>query len=144
MLDTLLSPIFKFIEDSLNAIIDLINVVTFGLLDIDHIGASSSKAWDKWLAEGQRTTQRAQEGSLTGFANGGVVTSIRSVVGESGPEILDLSGSAPVITPISTGKQTAAGGNVFNITIDASSVKDINDIVRIAKEAQQRERMGTV
>lgn len=145
MLDTLLSPIFKFIEDSLNAIIDLINVVTFGLLDLDHVGASSSKAWDSWLAEGQRTTQRAQEGgSLTGFANGGVVTSIRSVVGESGPEILDLSGSAPVITPISTGRQTSSGGNVFNITIDASSVKDINDIVRIAKEAQQRERMGTV
>ncbi len=145
MLDTLLSPIFKFIEDSLNAIIDLINVVTFGLLDLDHIGSSSSKAWDQWLTEGQRTTQRAQEGnSLTGFANGGVVTSIRSVVGESGPEILDLSGSAPVITPIGNGKQTAAGCNVFNITIDASSVKDINDIVRIAKEAQQRERMGVL
>ena len=145
MLDTLLSPIFKFIEDSLNAIIDLINVVTFGLLDLDHVGSSSSRAWDNWLKEGQKITQSAQEGnSMSGFANGGIVTSIRSVVGESGPEILDLSGSAPVITPISNGRRETSGGNIFNITIDASSVKDINDIVRIAKEAQQRERMGTV
>lgn len=145
MLDTLLSPIFKFIEDSLNAIIDLINVVTFGLLDLDHVGSSSSQAWDKWLKEGQKVTKAAQEGeSFRGFANGGVVTSIRSVVGESGPEILDLSGSAPVITPISNGRQTTSGGNIFNITIDAKNVKEFNDIVRIMKTAQQRERMGTV
>lgn len=145
VLETILSPIFKFIEDSLNAIIDLINIVTFGLLDIDHIGSSSQQAWDDWLAEGQRATKAAQNGgSLEGFANGGVVTSIRSVVGESGPEILDLSGSAPVITPMSTGRQTASGGNVFNITIDASQVKEFTDIIRITKEAQQRERMGTV
>ena len=145
VLETILSPIFKFIEDSLNAIIDLINIVTFGLLDIDHVGSSSQQAWDDWLAEGQRATKAAQNGgSLEGFANGGVVTSIRSVVGESGPEILDLSGSAPVITPMSTGRQTASGGNVFNITIDASQVKEFTDIIRITKEAQQRERMGTV
>ena len=145
MLDTLLSPLVEFIEDSMNAIIDLINTVTFGLLDLDHVGSSSSASWDKWLKEGQKTTQRAQEGnSFRGFANGGVVTSIRSVVGESGPEILDLSGSAPVVTPISNGRQTTSGGNIFNITIDAKNVKEFNDIVRIMKTAQQRERMGTV
>jgi len=145
MLDTLLSPLFEFIEDSLNVIIDLINAVTFGLLDLDHVGSSSSSAWDKWLKEGEKTTKAAQEGkSLTGFANGGVVTSIKSVVGESGPEILDLSGSAPVITPISNGRQTTSGGNIFNITIDAKNVKEFNDVVRIMKTAQQRERMGTV
>ena len=145
MLDTLLSPLFEFIEDSLNVIIDLINAVTFGLLDLDHVGSSSSQAWDKWLKEGEKTTKAAQEGkSLTGFANGGVVTSIKSVVGESGPEILDLSGSAPVITPISNGRQTTSGGNIFNITIDAKNVKEFNDVVRIMKTAQQRERMGTV
>lgn len=145
MLDTLLSPVFKFIEDSLNAIIDLINVVTFGLLDLDHIGASSSQSWDKWLSEGQKVTSANKyEYDLGEYANGGVVTSIRSVVGESGPEILDLSGSAPVVTPISNGRQTASGGNVFNITIDAKNVKEFNDVVRIMKTAQQRERMGTV
>lgn len=137
----IVTPIFEFIEDSLNAIIDLINTVTFGLLDLDHVGSSSSQAWDKWLRDAQT---HKEDDSMDGFANGGIVTSIRSVVGESGPEILDLSGSAPVITPISNGRRETSGGNIFNITIDASSVKDINDIVRIAKEAQQRERMGMV
>lgn len=144
-LDFLLSPLFEFIEDSLNAIIDLINTVTFGLVDLDHIGSSSSRAWDNWLKEGQNITQSAQEGnSMSGFANGGIVTSIRSVVGESGPEILDLSGSAPVVTPMASGRQTSSGGNVFNITIDAKNVKEFNDVVQIMLTAQQRERMGTV
>jgi hypothetical protein len=79
---------------------------------------------------------------LEGYANGGVVTSVRSIVGESGPEILDLSGSKPTITPIDSMAGMTSGGNTFNITISAKDVKEFNDIVRIAKQAQLVERMG--
>jgi len=139
----IVTPVFEFIEDSLNAIIDLINTVTFGLLDLDHVGSSSSAAWDKWLSDANRERERGEKG-LSGYANGGIVKSVLSVVGESGPEILDLSGSAPVVTPISNGRRAPSGGNVFNITIDAKNVKEFNDVVRIMQNAQRTERMGTV
>lgn len=141
-ISNIVDPIFKFIERGLNAIIDLINTVTFGLVDLDHVGSSSTQAWENWMNQSAPTTSNS--GFLKGYANGGVVTTVRSVVGEAGPEILDLSGSTPTITPISNGKRVSTSGNVFNITIDASSVKDINDIVRIAKEAQQNQRMGVL
>ena len=34
------------------------------------------------------------------------------------------------------------GGDTYNITIDAKSVREFNDIVRIAKSARQNRRMG--
>ena len=145
MISDIVTPVFEFIEDSLNAIIDLINTVTFGLLDLDHVGSSSASAWDKWLRDAERERERNdRNGSIDGYANGGVVKSVLSVVGESGPEILDLSGSAPVVTPISSGRRAPSGGNVFNITIDAKNVKEFNDVVRIMQNAQRTERMGTV
>lgn len=130
-----LDPIISVIEKSINGLIDVINTLSFGLLDLDHIGASSSSAWDAW---------DRQQGIGT-YANGGVVTSVKSVVGENGPEILDLSGSQPVISPISNSTvYGSTGGNVYNVTIDASSVREFNDIVRMSQQAQQRQRMGEV
>lgn len=129
-------PVFSVLENSINGIIDLINKLSLGLIDLDHIGSSSSSAWDAW---------DKQHGITGSYSNGGVVTSVRSVVGESGPEILDLSGSRPVITPISNyTTYGATGGNVYNVTIDAKNVREFNDIVKMSQQAQMRKRMGTV
>lgn len=128
-------PVFATLEKSINGLIDLINTLTLGLIDLDHIGASSSSAWDEW----------DRQHGVTGYANGGVVTSVRSVVGESGPEILDLSGSRPVITPTNSNTYYGAtGGNIYNVTIDAKNVREFNDIVKMSQEAQMRQRMGAV
>ena len=130
-----LTPIISTIERAINGLIDVLNTLSLGLLDLDHIGSSSSRAWDEW----------DRQHGINQYANGGVVTSVKSVVGESGPEILDLSGSMPTITPVSNSTvYGATGGNVYNVQIDASSVREFNDIVRMSQEAQRRQRMGEV
>lgn len=85
-------------------------------------------------------------GMLTGYADGtynhpgGL-----ALVGERGPEILRLpTGSQVYPTSISQPMMQSArgGGDTYNITIDAKSVREFNDIVRIARSARQNGRMG--
>lgn len=85
-------------------------------------------------------------GMFTGYADGtynhpgGL-----ALVGERGPELLRLpTGSQVYPTGISQSMMQSArgGGDTYNITIDAKSVREFNDIVRIAKSARQNERMG--
>jgi phage-related tail protein len=78
--------------------------------------------------------------SGTNYAPGGM-----ALVGERGPEIVELprgskvypNGTAPGI-----GGATVNESNVYNITIDASSVEEFNDIVRIAQTARVGMRRG--
>lgn len=68
-----------------------------------------------------------------------------ALVGERGPEILRLpTGSQVYPTGVSQTMLQGArsGGDTYNITIDARSVREFNDIVRIAKSARQNGRMG--
>lgn len=59
-------------------------------------------------------------------------------VGESGPELAML----PQGTRIYNAQDTAKlGGDTFYITIDAKSVREFNDIVKLAKSEQVRRRM---
>lgn len=85
-------------------------------------------------------------GMFTGYADGtynhpgGL-----ALVGERGPELLRLpTGSQVYPTGISQPMMQSArgGGDTYNITIDARSVREFNDIVRIARSARQNGRMG--
>lgn len=85
-------------------------------------------------------------GMFTGYADGtynhpgGL-----ALVGERGPELLRLpTGSQVYPTGISQPMMQSArgGGDTYNITIDAKSVREFNDIVRIARSARQNGRMG--
>ena len=78
----------------------------------------------------------------TSYFEGGL-----SWVGENGPELVALPRGSQVYNhQRSMGMMNTNGiGNessVFNITIDAKSVQEFNDIVRIAKGARQRRRSG--
>lgn len=86
------------------------------------------------------------KGMFTGYADGtfnhpgGL-----ALVGERGPELLRLpTGSQVYPTGVSQPMMQSArgGGDTYNITIDAKSVREFNDIVRIAKSARQNGRMG--
>lgn len=86
------------------------------------------------------------KGMLTGYADGtynhpgGL-----ALVGERGPELLRLpTGSQVYPTGVSQSIMQSArgGGDTYNITIDARSVREFNDIVRIARSARQNGRMG--
>lgn len=68
-----------------------------------------------------------------------------ALVGERGPELLRLpTGSQVYPTGVSQSMMQSArgGGDTYNITIDAKSVREFSDIVRIAKSARQNGRMG--
>lgn len=72
----------------------------------------------------------------TDFHPGGL-----ALVGEKGPELVQLPrGSAVIPTDRS---MALAGGNAYYITIDAKSVKEFNDIVRIAQRQRLIARAGT-
>ena len=80
--------------------------------------------------------------SGTNYAPGGL-----ALVGERGPEIVDLPRGAKVypngVLPAGMGGGSAVNeSNVYNITIDAASVKEFNDIVRIAQGARVGMRRG--
>ena len=86
------------------------------------------------------------KGMFTGYADGtynhpgGL-----ALVGERGPELLRLpTGSQVYPTGVSQPMMQSArgGGDTYNITIDAKSVREFNDIVRIARSARQNGRMG--
>lgn len=85
-------------------------------------------------------------GMFTGYADGTYNhPGGYALVGERGPEILRLpTGSQVYPTGISQSMVQSArgGGDTYNITIDAKSVREFNDIVRIARSARQNERMG--
>lgn len=86
------------------------------------------------------------KGMFTGYADGTYNhPGGYALVGERGPEILRLpTGSQVYPTGISQPMMQSArgGGDTYNITIDAKSVREFNDIVRIARSARQNGRMG--
>lgn len=80
--------------------------------------------------------------SGTNYAPGGY-----ALVGERGPEIVDLPRGSKVypngVVPAGlSGGNTVNESNVYNITIDAASVEEFNDIVRIAQGARVGMRRG--
>lgn len=148
-----LTPIVQTIEDLINGIIDVINTLTGNLLNLQKITTSRDRYWDKWASSGSSsntlsgTSVENDDGTTTYYskyykgenANGGIIKPGEfGTVGESGIELIQNVGGNAVITP--TSQKT--GGDQFNISISASSVKEFNDIIRIAKEARLRTRMG--
>ena len=59
-------------------------------------------------------------------------------VGENGPELAMLPRGTQILN---AQESRGAGGDVFNITIDARSVQEFNDIIEIARSARVRARM---
>ena len=66
----------------------------------------------------------------------GGFTSVR----ENGPELALLPRGTRILTAQET--RQASGGDTYYITIPANTVKEFNDIVRIAREKRRTDRMG--
>ena len=69
-----------------------------------------------------------------------------AVVGEEGPELIDLPVGSRVYTASQTRKMIGTGNGTVNyyVTIDAKSVKEFDDIVRIANQKKSSIRQGNV
>ena len=97
-----------------------------------NLSQSASGLWDS-------ITGLFQKGYATGTYNhpGGY-----AVVGERGPEIVDLPRGSKVYPNGEIPDGMGGGPNVWNISINASSVREFNDIVKMAQSARQSLRMG--
>ena len=62
-------------------------------------------------------------------------------VGENGPELVSLPQGSQIHNAQES-REMAGGGNVFNVTINAKDIKELNDIVRIAESSRMSQRMG--
>ncbi len=96
---------------------------------------------DEWEKSGTGTTfeywkmQKGYNASGTDYWRGG-----RTLIGEYGPEEVVLPQGTRILTAQET--RQAAGGDTFYITIPANTVKEFNDIVRIARNKRRTDRMG--
>lgn len=63
----------------------------------------------------------------------------RALVGENGPEIVDLPSKTRVYPH---GTSPSSSGDTYYVTIDAKNVKEFNDITRMAKQKGQRMVQG--
>lgn len=134
-LDNVNTAIGKFKQNLENAKNSL-GALLVGLLTFN--GDLISDAWSG--------VKGSVKGMLTGYADGTYNhPGGYALVGERGPEILRLpTGSQVYPTGVSQHMMQSArgGGDTYNITIDAKSVREFNDIVRIARSARQNGRMG--
>lgn len=64
----------------------------------------------------------------------------RTLIGENGPEMAILPQGTRILTAQES--RQAGGGDTYNITIPASSIKEFEDIIRIVKNHRRVRRMG--
>lgn len=67
-----------------------------------------------------------------------------ALVGEEGPELVALPAGSRVYSNAQTQGMTGGSVNTYYVTIDAKSVKDFDDIVRIANQKKSSIRQGFV
>lgn len=130
-------------------IADTANVITGILsLDFEKVGVALGFGYNEGKLSNWKRTYMAQNGTLseynsyfgrnaTGNDNwrGGL-----TYVGENGPELVSLPQGSRILNAQETAN--AMGGDTFNITIDAKSVKEFNDIIEMAKSERVRRRMA--
>lgn len=79
--------------------------------------------------------QKGYNASGTDFWRGG-----RTLIGENGPEEVVLPRGSRILTAQET--RQSGGGDIYYVTIEARTVKELNDIARIARNKRRTDRMG--
>lgn len=79
--------------------------------------------------------QKGYNASGTDFWRGG-----RTLLGENGPEEVVLPRGSRILTAQET--RQSGGGDIYYVTIEARTVKEFNDIARIARNKRRTDRMG--
>lgn len=150
-IDAVVTPIAKGIINLLNGLIDVINTLSFGLLNLQKIDVSSKQI--EMPKKEFKVTQN-DDGSSTEYspyyqddvkyyANGGSLQDGQTaIVGEYGRELLQNIGGKAVVTPLAQTDQQS-GDNIY-ITIDMNNIQDIQQLIVLAKQAKQKQRMGLV
>ena len=148
-----ISEIFGGIFDGLkalalapiNAIIGILNMLIDGVnWVIDGINQISFDA-PEWLGGGHVGFDFANIDKIEYLAKGGLAYGpVKALIGE----YAGAKNNPEVVAPLSKLKEmldSEKKGDTYitmNLSVDVSSIKDIEDLIRIAKQVQQRTRMG--
>lgn len=92
---------------------------------------------DNW----QESYGNALNKSSKHYALGGRTSGGRVWVGEQGAELVDLPAGSYVHNSTEVNQMTN-GSNVTNITVNVDHISELDDLLRISKQAKQRSRMG--
>lgn len=142
---TAMLPTILAISAALIGIVAIISLVTGKM---DELGTAANRLNSSGLSNLSGSIPYNSYAAMTGtishnargsrFFSGG-----RTVVGEEGPEIVDLPRGSR-IWPTGTGGSIGgtATTNTFYVTIDSKNVKEFNDIVRIAEQEKTSIRKG--
>lgn len=127
-----LARVLELVADAIGAVVDawqdLRDSVFDGIFGGDKRGGFFGGSGDPILHWGSNA-------GGTDYWRGGMTW-----VGEDGPELVNLpTGAAIYNNPRS---MAMTGGDIYNITIDASNVREFNDIIRIAQGRRVTQRMG--
>lgn len=108
---------------------------------VSNIAGKSRPQITEWQPESSRSIPGYASG--TKFHPGGL-----ALVGEQGAELLELPRGARVYNNHETVKMLdesgGRGGDTFQISVNVESLKDVEQLMKIARDARRMERMGTV
>lgn len=128
-------PVIALVTGAIIGLTVLVTALTGGF---DSLGKAADSVSNATQSAASAATNYPKNARGTPFWTGG-----RTVVGEEGPEIVDLPRGSR-IWPTGTGG--SFGGpvttNTFYVTIDAKNIKAFNDVVRIAEQEKTSIRKG--
>ena len=121
------------IADGANAVKSLLSLDFKGFTNALGFGYGSGNANNYQRTVMQQNGTWSQYSSFYGRNAGGTENWRGGLtwVGESGPELVAL----PQGSQVMSNQESRSGGDTYYITIDAKSVQEFNDIIRMAKEA---------
>ena len=128
-------PVIALVTGAIIGLTVLVTALTGGF---DSLGKAADSVSNATQSAASAATNYPKNARGTPFWTGG-----RTVVGEEGPEIVDLPRGSR-IWPTGTGDIVGgtATTNTFYVTIDAKNIKAFNDVVRIAEQEKTSIRKG--
>ena len=141
---TALAPVFKTVAVAIGAVADVLNIVlTIVKALVQLLGFDASGALDTLGGIGDIFNYGATYRALTNASGSDYFIGGRTLLSENGPEAAILPQGTRILTAQET-RQSMGRGDTYYVTIDPRTVKDFDDIARIAQNQRRMTRMGVV
>lgn len=142
---TALVPLVKLLGDAVSALEPIFSNLAEAISKVNGLLASFSNfSFDNPTAGVANIATSAFQivGQMAGLNASGTDNFAGGLtwVGENGPELISLPRGSQIAT--AQASRQAVGGDIYNITIPASDIREFNDIVRIAQNQRRMKRMG--
>lgn len=139
---TALAPVFKTVAVAIGAVADVLNIVlTIVKALVQLLGLDPSGALDTLGGIGDIFNYGATYRALTNASGTDYFVGGRTLLSENGPEAAILPQGTRILTAQET-RQSMGRGDTYYVSIDPRTVKDFDDIARIAQNQRRMTRMG--